>query len=136
MGRYSREQFTGTPIYALRDTSQPILPVNLACLALVMNADNVTGSMAACAFAALRGARRGRLAACLAVYRARQPLACGCGWRDLPGGMRARYGDGAGGWARVKSGFIFPILPILFLYLLTCYVVYSLTSLALQFLAL
>ena len=47
----------------------------------------------ACAFAALRGARRGRRAACLAVYRARQPLACGCGWRELPVGTRARCGE-------------------------------------------
>jgi hypothetical protein len=42
--------------------------------------------LAACTFAALRGVRRGWRAACLAVYRARQPLACGCGWGELPVG--------------------------------------------------
>jgi len=46
--------------------------------------------LAACAFAALRGVRRGWRAACLAVYRARQPLACGSGWGELPVGIRVR----------------------------------------------
>jgi hypothetical protein len=32
-------------------------------------------------------------AVCLAVYRARQPLACGCGWGELPVGTQARCGE-------------------------------------------
>jgi hypothetical protein len=35
-----------------------------------------------------------------------QPLACGCGWGELPVGR----GAGRRRWARVTSGFIFPIL--------------------------
>ena len=65
---------------------------------------------AACAFTALRGVRRGRCAVCLAVYRALPSR-----WRAGAAGESSQ-GDtgevqgGAGGWARVKSGCIFPIL--------------------------
>jgi hypothetical protein len=48
---------------------------------------------AACTVAALYGARCGRRAACLAVYRARQALPCGCGGGELPVGTRARCGE-------------------------------------------
>jgi hypothetical protein len=37
-----------------------------------------------------RDALRGRQAACQAAYRARPPLAGGCGWGALPGGTQAR----------------------------------------------
>ena len=69
-------------------------------------------ALARCAFAALRGARRvGRRAACLAVSRTlpsrwRTGMA---GW-DLPSRDTGEVRGGAGGWARVKSSFIFPIL--------------------------
>jgi hypothetical protein len=49
------------------------------------------------------GARR---AACQAAYRAHQPLAGRCISRGEMGEIRGN----AGGWARVKSGFIFPRL--------------------------
>jgi hypothetical protein len=58
---------------------------------------------------ALRGVRRGRRAACLAVYRALPSR-----WRVGTAGESSQWGHGRGAgrrrWARVKSGFIFPIL--------------------------
>ena len=43
--------------------------------------------------AGLRLRRSAWRTACLAVYRACQPLACGCSWRELPVGTRARCGE-------------------------------------------
>jgi hypothetical protein len=43
----------------------------------------------------------------LAVYRARQPLACGGGWGELPGGTRARCGEAPGGGLAGKVALFF-----------------------------
>jgi hypothetical protein len=43
----------------------------------------------------------------LAVYRARQPLACGCGWGELPGGTRARCGEAPVGGLAGKVALFF-----------------------------
>src|SRR5262249_4603500 len=52
------------------------------------------------------GLRRSvRRTACLAIYRARQPLACGCGWGELPWG----HGRGAGRhrWAGAREKWLY-----------------------------
>ena len=58
----------------------------------------------ACAFAALRGARRGQRVACLAASRALARLGGGSRW--------CRVGDRVGARSRWKRPFDFPILPI------------------------